>query len=294
MTIDLLEQLIISFFIYSVIGWCCEMLYCGVLSKHLTNRGFLHGPYLPIYGFGALVIVYMINHLTAYIGGSVQTGYIAMFFAGMISSSILEYFGSWGLEKIFHIKLWDYSSHKFNINGRVCLLNSTLFGLLGLFVMIFLRDQANHVIEKIPSDTLYYLSTLIVLVMSIDFTVSFISMKAFQRSMENLRLKNTEFKEKLAALSQMEPSEASAEIRAKINERFEPEIIRIKGEIGKKSKRIIASYPSMTSRNEKARLQLELAKLEFRSWREKGIEQANKRKEQLNLMMEDAKAKMNK
>lgn len=96
------------FIIYSILGWICEVIYCFVLDKKITNRGFLEGPYCPIYGTGGLIVVYFLL--------PVKNMPIAVFVLGMILASILEYITSFVMEKLFDTRWWDYSNNRFNIN----------------------------------------------------------------------------------------------------------------------------------------------------------------------------------
>lgn len=123
--LDTFEHICIFFLllmIYSVIGWVGEMIYCSVPKGHLCEkRGFLNGFLCPIYGHGALLVLYVLQ------GGFKNP--LLTFFAGMVLTSALEYFTSWLMEKIFHMRWWDYSHKKIQLGGRICLLNSVLFGL---------------------------------------------------------------------------------------------------------------------------------------------------------------------
>ena len=115
--------LFLLFLIYSTLGWCGEMVYCSIgQGKLCEKRGFLNGFLCPIYGFGALLVLWALR------GGCDSP--ILTFFLGAILTSAVEYFTSWLMEKLFHMRWWDYSRYKFQIHGRVCLLNSSLFGLL--------------------------------------------------------------------------------------------------------------------------------------------------------------------
>ena len=108
--------------IYSAAGWVGEMVYCSVGKGHICEkRGFLNGFICPIYGHGALLVLYVLH------GGFKNP--ILTFLCGMVLTSALEYFTSWFMEKLFHMRWWDYSKKKIQINGRICLLNSVLFGL---------------------------------------------------------------------------------------------------------------------------------------------------------------------
>ena len=116
--------------VYSFLGWCGEMVYCSIGQRKLCEkRGFLNGPLCPIYGHGALIVLLCLN------GGCENP--LLTFFFGAILTSIVEYVTSFGMEKLFHMRWWDYSRYKFHINGRVCLLNSILFGLASVFLCHF-------------------------------------------------------------------------------------------------------------------------------------------------------------
>ena len=120
-----MEKHLFTFFllmVYSFIGWCGEMLYCSACQRRLCEkRGFLNGPLCPIYGHGALIVLFCLD------GGCHSP--ILTFLLGGILTTMLEYLTSYTMEKLFHMRWWDYSQFKLQINGRVCLLNSTLFGL---------------------------------------------------------------------------------------------------------------------------------------------------------------------
>lgn len=117
------------FFICSFIGYLIEVLWVYVGTKKLVNRGFLCGPIIPIYGIGAVLILFC---LLRYYDDPV-----VVFIFGIIITSALEYFVSFILEKIFHNKWWDYSNTRYNLNGRICLKNSLAFGILALIIIYF-------------------------------------------------------------------------------------------------------------------------------------------------------------
>lgn len=108
--------------VYSVVGWCGEMVYCSIGQRKLCEkRGFLNGPICPIYGHGALVVLIVLR------GGCESPA--ATFLLGALLTSAVEYVTSYAMEKLFHMRWWDYSRYRFQLNGRICLLNSTLFGV---------------------------------------------------------------------------------------------------------------------------------------------------------------------
>ena len=120
-------QWILFFFIYSFFGWVWESGYASVQQHHPVNRGFLHGPIIPIYGFGALSV--LLSTL------EVRDSVVLIFVFGMIGATLLEYITGWGMERIFHVKYWDYSNFKFNLNGYICLLASLGWGLFSVLLV---------------------------------------------------------------------------------------------------------------------------------------------------------------
>lgn len=147
------------FIIYGLLAWCVEVLYVAFRTGHIYNRGFLHMPFLPIYAFGALVISLLL-------GGFTKPLLIYIF--GVIVTSLIEYITSISMEKIFHTRWWDYSNNFLNINGRVCLKNSLLFGLLSLLVIYEFNPLLVPIVQSFEYDNLRTLNTIILAALSID------------------------------------------------------------------------------------------------------------------------------
>lgn len=154
-----LDQIVIYFTIYSFIGWICEVVYCSYLSKRFVNRGFLAGPVCPIYGFGALLIISLLK--------PVQASALIVFLCGFVITSVLEYIAGWFLETLFHTKWWNYENDRFNLNGRVCLKNSIMFGILSVILMKVIHPTLVYFIGLIPA----YWSTVISIVLTAAFAV---------------------------------------------------------------------------------------------------------------------------
>lgn len=140
------------FIIYSFLGYLCEVIYVSIGNKKITDRGFLYGPICPVYGYGALVLILSLNYFYE------NNMWYFVFIFGIIITSLLEYFTGFLLEKIFNIRLWDYSNYKFNINGRVCLKNSFLFGIMALVVFYFVQPIINNIFKGINQQ--YLIKTL--------------------------------------------------------------------------------------------------------------------------------------
>lgn len=133
---------VLYFILYSFGGWVCECIYCSIPAKKFINRGFLTGPYCPIYGCGALLITWF---LAPYVNQP-----ILIFILGLLMTSVLEYMTSWIMELLFHTKWWDYSNRFCNINARVCFKNSILFGLMSLVVMYVIHPVTRDIINDFP------------------------------------------------------------------------------------------------------------------------------------------------
>lgn len=120
-----IEIYYLLFFIYSVIGWIIEVTNIFITKKKFINRGFLIGPYCPIYGFGGILMTIL---LEKYYENIILTFIFSIFICAM-----LEYFTSYLLEKIFNARWWNYSNRKFNINGRICFGNLIIFRSIRMF-----------------------------------------------------------------------------------------------------------------------------------------------------------------
>ena len=155
---------ILLFFIYSFLGWCMEVLLILISQKKFVNRGFLIGPYCPIYGTGALI---MTIFLQKYLDDPVT-----LFILILLSCSVLEYCTSYFLEKRYHTRWWDYKKYRFNINGRICLETMIPFSILGMLIMYKFNPFFLSLIEKIPSTLLIVLAVLIVLILLVDNIIS--------------------------------------------------------------------------------------------------------------------------
>ena len=135
-------DIVLYFSLFSFCGWICESVFCSIHEKKLVNRGFLNGPVCPIYGFGGLMVVYILAPL--------QNNLVLLFLCGLITTTALEYATSWLMEKLFHTSWWDYSDLKFNLNGRVCLKFSIIFGLLSVVAVKLLYPPFFSMVAKIP------------------------------------------------------------------------------------------------------------------------------------------------
>ena len=152
------------FLVYSFVGWVMETCYCWICTKKFVNRGFLIGPVVPIYGTGG-VLVYVL--LKRYLDMP-----LVLFIMSIIICSLLEYFTSYYMEKLFKTRWWDYSNKKFNINGRVCLFNMICFGILSLVIMYGVNPFLLDTIHKIDPMVLKTVVSILMTIFLIDLGIS--------------------------------------------------------------------------------------------------------------------------
>ncbi len=152
------------FIIYAFLGWVLEVVGKLIEQKKFINRGFLVGPYCPIYGVGALLITFLFKKYT--------DDPVALFIMAIVVCGVLEYLTSYFMEKIFHARWWDYSQRKFNINGRVCLDTIIPFGLLGMFIMYVSNPFLIEKLEQLPELALNILFWVLLIIYIADNIIS--------------------------------------------------------------------------------------------------------------------------
>lgn len=266
----------LTFVIYAFIGYICEVIYCSIGQRKLVNRGFLYGPWLPIYGFGGLIVNICLIPLKAYP--------VLVFILGMILTSIVEYIGSWGLEKIFSIKLWDYSKHFANINGRVCLLNSTLFGIMSVSLVYLVQPYITLLISVIPSVVQYYLADVLRLLFAVDLTLSVIKMSAFKKALREAVNKARE----IEARAKQYALEGKLEAQKAYKERMDGEETERKNRFGVQYSRILKAFPSATAGKNELKEQL----TRMQNWAEERKEAVKEYKENLRKVKSEYKEKV--
>ncbi|MBR2704709.1 MAG: putative ABC transporter permease [Clostridia bacterium] len=153
-----LRNLTIMFFIYALVGWIIEFSFYGITNGIFVNRGFLHLPILPIYGFGgvAITILFRKNQNNVFIKSAIIV-------------SILEYITSLILEDIYGIRWWNYSNNPMNIEGRICLLNSLMFGLGGYLIAKFISPYLDLKLKKMNDKLILVIATIIAITVTGDF-----------------------------------------------------------------------------------------------------------------------------
>ena len=159
-----ISYIFLFFMIYSFIGWLMEVLLTFYNEHKFVDRGFLIGPYCPIYGYGVLLITKLLIGYT--------DNALVLFILAMAICMVLEYITSFFMEKLFKARWWDYSNKKFNINGRVCLETTIPFGLGGLLIMYLVNPFIFELLDSIPKVITIILSIVLFFIFLIDNIVS--------------------------------------------------------------------------------------------------------------------------
>ena len=159
-----LWQWVMVFYLYCFLGWCFESTVVSVQQRHFVNRGFLRGPMLPIYGFGATILLHV--SLPLYDKPA------ALFFASMIAATAFEYVVGVIMEKLFKVKYWDYSTHRFQFQGRICLQSSLCWGFLGLILARVIHPPVEWIVVGLPFAALVIVDILLTAGFASDVVVS--------------------------------------------------------------------------------------------------------------------------
>lgn len=169
-----ITQYFLLFIIYAFLGWIMEVSCKLKEYKRFINRGFLIGPYCPIYGFGAVAITILLSRYSY--------DPVVLFVMAIITCMILEYTTSVVMEKLFKARWWDYSKRKFNLNGRVCLGTAIPFGILGLFIFYVLNPFIIGIFNKISENTLNIIAITLFILLAIDAIISTVVIIGFRKT----------------------------------------------------------------------------------------------------------------
>ena len=136
-------QWVLLFFFYCFCGWVWESCYVSLCQRRWVNRGFLHGPLLPIYGFGAILILF--------VPLPVENDLRLVWLLGMLAATALEYVVGAAMERLFQVRYWDYSKHRFNLHGYICLSSSIAWGFFSILLVRFVHPPVGRLLADVPS-----------------------------------------------------------------------------------------------------------------------------------------------
>ena len=202
-------HLLTYFVIYSFLGWGLESIVRTICERKIINTGFLIGPFCPIYGFGAIIMILFLNQY--------KNNIILLFIVSVIALSLWEYIVGVLLEKFFHTKYWDYSNHKFNFKGRICLTNSIAWGILGVLFINYIHPFIIQVIGYMNFTYLAIGTSIIALILLIDAIISVVKIKNIQSTLQKVEEINEQIKQKLSELKEKEKISANDNLQNLIN-----------------------------------------------------------------------------
>jgi uncharacterized membrane protein len=182
-----------DFIFFSIIGYISEIIHCS-LNKRKSGKA-LRGPWCPLYGIGGISILYITKLL--------PENFIIIYISGVIIASITEYITSYILEKIFNTRWWDYSNFPYNINGRICLKNSLLFGILSLILFYVYLPTKQFIYKKNNLKTFNILIITLMTIILIDAVLTILEILELKRRLEIIEEKHQnilELKKKLTKL----------------------------------------------------------------------------------------------
>ena len=179
------SKLFLLFICYSFVGWIIEVIYEYFMNGKLINRGFLIGPYCPIYGVGGIIATFTLtNH---------KDNIIILFVMSMFLFALLEYFTSYIMEKVFKARWWDYSEYRFNINGRICLETLIPFGILGCLAIYVVNPMFELLFNLINFQILEIITLILLSIFIFDLILSLKIISSFKNTaISFLKKDNTE------------------------------------------------------------------------------------------------------
>lgn len=274
-----LTQWVLFFFIYSFIGWVWECCFVSVRKRRWVNRGFMYGPMLPIYGFGALAV--LISTIR------VRDSIPLIFLFGMVGATLLEYVTGAVMERLFNVKYWDYSNQKFNLNGYICLTSSLGWGLFSVLLVKFVHVPIEGAVLKIPTIIAEGIAFVLTVAAAVDVTQSFndaMDLKLILAQLEESKKQIRKIQEKLKVASEefvedyrQRAGEFVEDYRRRVEEHVEDYRGRAE-EMAEDYKKLAEEH--MDSYRQRAEEMVEGYKEEIKVQKKKRREQINSRKEE--------------
>lgn len=179
-----INRYIIFYFLFALLGWVWESIYCTAQNQKWQNRGFLYGPLCPIYGFGSIFALFAYDLINE--GLLEKLSVLQIFIVGFFVSMVLEYPTSYILEKLFHARWWDYTDVPLNLNGRTSVPTSVGFGLAAILVMDYLIPKAEDFYDILPEILAIILPFILIAIHSSDMTLTVVNLTNFQKELDEI------------------------------------------------------------------------------------------------------------
>ena len=244
-----LQSLIIYYVLYSLYGWICETVYCSALEKHYVRRGFLRGPYCPVYGAGALVILALCLPC--------RDTPLLVFVVALVAASVVEYATGWLFESALGLRLWDYSGHRLHIRGRVCLLNSILFGILGLAAVYLVHPPTARLVALASPELQRIIALSLMLIMGLDFFDSLRTVAGLSEKLDAIHAQLDVMRRQREAAPWLDAANLPESLR-RLRDRTDPEnspltsiLERLDMLVAQQdaARRLVENYPTLTAKD---------------------------------------------
>lgn len=160
-----IAQWLFFFYVYCFLGWCFESAFVSAKSRKLVNRGFMRGPFLPLYGSGAMMMLV--------VSMPFRENVLLTYVAGVIGATALEYVTGVTMEALFKMRYWDYSNRFMNFQGHICLRSSVAWGFLTILMTRVIHQPIEQLVISVPYRGLSYATALMTVYIVVDFTLSF-------------------------------------------------------------------------------------------------------------------------
>ena len=206
-------EIIIYFITYSFLGWVMESIFRSISEKKIINTGFLKGPFCPIYGVGAIIMLLFLKKFADNLA--------VLFIVSVVVLTIWEYLVGVLLEKLFHTKYWDYSKNKFNFQGRICLMNSIFWGVLGVVFVKYIHPVIESLGNQIDIKILTFIYAILGIIILVDMIVSIVKIKNIKTTLEKIEKLNDEIKQKLKELAEQSITKKANKEESQINNKIE-------------------------------------------------------------------------
>ena len=263
-------QWLFFFYFYCFCGWCFESAYVSIRRRKLTNRGFMRGPFLPIHGSGAIMMLV--------VSMPFQDNVVLTYLAGCVGATALEYVTGVAMEALFKVRYWDYSNQKFNFQGHICLSSTLVWGAFTVVLTRFIHVPVERMVLAIPSKVLTVVTLILTAVIFSDFALSFkaaIDLRNVLDKMERAKEELSHIQKRLNTLIEQKEEEMASRKEA-FTENLREELAELKaksnflqerrnhatGLLDVFQKNMIRSNPGMTSVKYKESLEELKEKLE--------------------------------
>lgn len=235
------DKIIFYFIVYSFLGWCLESIYKTIIVRKPVNSGFLYGPFCPMYGIGAVIMI---------MASKLSNNIFIIFLMALVIFTVWEYLVAVVLEKLFKTKYWDYSNIKFNFQGRICLKNSIYWGILGVLLIFIIQPGIENIVTLIREDILLYINIILTIAILIDTSITIYRIMFIDKKIRQVFELGETIKEKISELKNAEGIEKlyKENLQKVVNELKEKQDL-LKFKIYKRVLRLKKAFPEMHSDN---------------------------------------------